>query len=794
MNRTTALVLSFDELKQEDVALVGGKNASLGEMRRHLSAAGIETPEGFATTSAAFWSFLDFNALRPLISRIIASHRAGRITLTACGARIRDAIEAGQWPKKVADAICEAYRAIDGAAVAVRSSATAEDLPGASFAGQHETLLNVLGEAALLDACRTCFASLFTDRAIAYREEKGFDHTRIALSAGVQRMVRADLGGSGVTFTIDPETGFPNVVVINSVWGLGEASVQGLVDPDEHQVFKPLLENAHLSPIVHKKCGAKAKKVIYAPGTGTAIVETSTVERSHFVLSEAEVLTLARWGAQIEAHYGRPMDIEWAKDGEGGRLFVLQARPETVHADKREAALHSFEVTKKGTLLLSGVAVGAAAAVGPARIVTDARDERFCTGDILVAETTNPDWMPLMRRAAAVVTSHGGRTSHAAIVSRELGVPAVIGAASATTTLHDGQSVTVSCAEGEVGCVYDGAAEIRESVIPIESMPKTRTQLMLNLANPAAAYRWWRLPVDGVGLARMEFVIANHIRVHPMALLHTERVGDAGVRAEIERFAAGSASGAEFFVEELARGLSRLAAAFYPKPVIIRTSDFKSNEYARLLGGGDFEPPEENPMIGLRGAARYYSPVYREAFALECQALKRLREEMGFDNVVVMIPFCRSVREADRVLAIMADEGLQRGVNGLQVYVMCEVPSNVILAKDFAERFDGFSIGSNDLTQLTLGVDRDSEALAEIFDEQDEAVEWMIAQVISAAHLAEAKVGLCGQAPSDHPEFAEFLVDHSIDSISISPDSFAAVKLAVDKAERAQLARWKSRA
>ncbi|HWW46970.1 MAG TPA: phosphoenolpyruvate synthase [Xanthobacteraceae bacterium] len=789
---TTPLTLWFEQLNRNDVAEVGGKNASLGEMVQHLSARNIPVPMGFATTALAYWQFVDANGLRELISGRLDELKAGHAPLSEIGAAIRRAFLRGIWPAALAEEIASSYRELcrragkTDADVAVRSSATAEDLPDASFAGQQESFLNIRGEAALLDACRRCYASLFTDRAIAYRQAKGFEHLKVALSIGVQKMVRADLGGAGVMFSIDTETGFDKIVLINASWGLGENVVQGTVDPDEYQVFKPLLSDGAVTPIVEKRLGGKSQKLIYVASADrpTRNVPTSKAERSAFVLGDEEILTLARWACAIEDHYGRPMDIEWAKDGESGGLFIVQARPETVQSRREASAFKSYRLKSKGRLLVTGLSIGDAVVTGRVCLVESPRDiERFVDGAVLVIETTDPDWVPVMKRAAAIVTDHGGRTSHAAIVSRELGLPAIVGTGNATQLLHDEQEVTVSCAEGEQGFVYEGLADYETEELDFSSLPHTRTQVMLNLANPAAAFRWWRIPADGVGLARMEFVVSNHIKVHPMALVHYDTLKDEDAKRTITALTQGYSDRTEYFVDRLARGLARLAAAYYPKPVIVRTSDFKTNEYANLIGGAAFEPREENPMLGFRGASRYYSPRYREGFALECRALRRLREDMGFRNVVVMIPFCRSAKEADRVLAVMAENGLRRGENALEVYVMCEIPSNVILAKAFAERFDGFSIGSNDLTQLTLGVDRDSEELAELFDEQDAAVKWMIENVIREAHKAGAKVGLCGQAPSDYPEFAEFLVACGIDSISVSPDSFVAVKRQVARAE-----------
>ena len=789
---TLPTVVWFHEIGRDDVARVGGKNASLGEMVRHLGGRGVRVPPGFATTADAYWQYVEANGLKEIIASTLSDFKVGKAPLAEAGQAIRRAFLRGELPEDMATDILGAYRQLcrrtgnPDAEVAVRSSATAEDLPDASFAGQQETFLNIRGERALLDACQRCYASLFTDRAISYREAKGFDHLRIALSIGVQIMVRADIGAAGVMFSIDTETGFDKVVVINAAWGLGETVVQGTVDPDEYLVYKPLLADLSLSPIVEKRLGGKAQKMIYgrAGDLTTRNVPTSKDERGRFVLADDEILMLGRWAAIIEEHYGRPMDIEWAKDGETGELFIVQARPETVQSRRATSEYKTYRINSKGRKLLSGLAIGDAVVTGEVCLLESARDiGRFVDGAVLVTSTTDPDWVPIMKKAVAIVTDHGGRTSHAAIVSRELGVPAVVGTGNATHVLHDDQEVTVSCAEGDSGFVYEGVAEFEVGTVDLTDIRTTRTQVMLNLATPAAAFRWWRLPADGIGLARMEFVVTNHIKVHPMALVHYDMLKDEHAKRTIAGLTQGYAAKPDYFVDRLSRGIARIAATFYPKPVIVRFSDFKSNEYANLIGGAEFEPQEENPMIGFRGASRYYSPRYRDGFALECRAIRRLRDEMGFRNVLVMVPFCRSPQEADRVLATMAEYGLQRGENGLQVYVMCEIPSNVILASEFADRFDGFSIGSNDLTQLTLGVDRDSEALAELFDEQDESVKWMIRHVIEEAHNAGAKVGLCGEAPSNHPEFAQFLVECGIDSISVSPGSFIAVKRNVATAE-----------
>jgi pyruvate,water dikinase len=781
----------FENLRRTDVPRVGGKNASLGEMVHALVPRGVNIPPGFATTAAAYWQYVDANNLRDEIAALISDWKAGRIGLAEAGGAIRDLLLQGDWPIELAESIASSYRALAertgsaDVAVAVRSSATAEDLPDASFAGQQETFLNIQGEADLLQACKRCYASLFTDRAISYRDAKGFDHMQVALSIGVQEMVRSDIGGSGVMFSIDTETGFDKVVLIDAAWGLGENVVQGAVDPDEYQVFKPLLHRTGVTPIIEKKLGAKAIKMIYARGEPpTRNVPTSKRERARFVLSDREILDLARWAVIIEEHYGCPMDMEWARDGITGRMFIVQARPETVQSRRDAALLRTFEVTGKGPALTSGIAIGDAVEAGQVCLVESAADlDQFVDGSILVTSTTDPDWVPIMKRAKAIVTDHGGRTSHAAIVSRELGLPAIVGTGVATELLHTGQEVTVSCAEGDEGYVYEGVAQVRETQLDVASVPQTRTRVMLNLGNPAAAFRWWRLPSDGVGLARMEFVVANAIRVHPMALVAFDALEDQEAKRQIAALTAGYADRTDYFVDQLSRGLARIAASVYPRPVVVRMSDFKTNEYASLIGGRQFEPSEENPMIGFRGAARYYSEAYRAGFALECRAIDRLRRQIGLDNVVVMVPFCRSIAEARKVLDVMADNGLVRGDGGLEIYAMCEIPSNVILARKFAQHFDGFSIGSNDLTQLTLGVDRDSEELADLFDEQDEAVKWMIEHVIAEARATGTRIGLCGQAPSDHPEFASFLVECGIDSISVTPDSFVAVKRHVADAE-----------
>ncbi len=792
MAASEEFVIWFERLRRKDGEKVGGKNSSLGEMVQTLKQHGIDVPDGFATTAHAYWRFVDANDLRDLIAGKIGAWEDGNATLAETGKAIREAFLKSTWPEDLAEAIRASYRTLSGkydmdqADVAVRSSATAEDLPDASFAGQQESFLNIAGEKALLDACRRCYASLFTDRAISYRKAKGFDHFKVALSIGVQKMVRADTGASGVMFSIDTETGFERAVLINAAWGLGENVVQGAVDPDEYTVFKPLLDDAALMPILEKKRGSKKIKMIYAKSGDSPVrnVNTSQKERDAQVLSDEEIVRLARWARDIERHYECPMDIEWAKDGETGGLFIVQARPETVQSRLDAGELKHYTVTKKGKPLISGLAIGDSVVTGEVSVIKSVKDiDKFIDGSILVTDTTDPDWVPIMKRAAAIVTDHGGRTSHAAIVSRELGLPAIVGTGDATQVLHDEQEVTVSCAEGDEGFVYEGIGEFEVETLSLDDIPDTRTKIMLNVGNPAAAFRWWRLPAEGVGLARMEFVINNWIKVHPVVLTRFDKLEDDEARETIEELTRGYADMGDYFVDRLAQGLAKIAATYYPKPTIVRMSDFKTNEYAGLIGGAQFEPKEENPMLGFRGASRYYSDRYRDGFALECRAIRKLREEIGLDNVIVMIPFCRSLQEADKVLEVMAENGLVRGEKGLQVYVMCEIPSNVILAEEFAKRFDGFSIGSNDLTQLTLGVDRDAGSLSQLFDEQDAAVKWMIGHVIEAANAAGVKIGLCGQAPSDHPEFAAFLVEKGIDTISVTPDSFLQVKDVVKRCE-----------
>jgi pyruvate,water dikinase len=780
----------LDDLTSNDVEVVGGKNASLGEMIQSLKAEGIRVPDGFATTAAAYWQFLQTGDLQAQIRDRLNELESGQQPLSEIGPAIRKLFLQTDFPAAVAEAICKAYRDLsqrydlDDLDVAVRSSATAEDLPEASFAGQQETFLNIQGENDLLDACRRCFASLFTNRAISYREEKGFDHMQVALSIGVQRMVRSDIGSAGVMFSIDTETGFPDVAIINAAWGLGETVVQGSVTPDQYTVFKPLLktrdrDGADYQPIVQKQRGTKETKMIYASegSDRTATVATSGKERNRFVLTDEEILQLGRWATTIEAHYGKPMDMEWAKDGETSELFIVQARPETVQSRKAAGKLKTYKLKEKGEVVLEGLSIGDAIAAGKVSRILSADDiDQVKDDTILVTEMTDPDWVPIMKRVAGIVTDQGGRTCHAAIVSRELGIPAIVGTGDATHILEDDQEVTISCAEGDEGRIYQGLLDYESTEVDLSDVPDTQTPIMMNIASPAAAFRWWQLPAQGIGLARMEFIINNIIKIHPMALIHYDDLDDREAWKRIRDLTWGYRDKKQYFVENLAQGIGRIAASQYPNPVIVRMSDFKTNEYADLIGGAAFEPKESNPMLGFRGAARYTSDRYRQGFDLECQAIKRVREMLGFDNVIVMIPFCRTLKEADGVLAVMAENGLKRGEHGLEIYVMAEIPSNVELADLFAERFDGFSIGSNDLTQLVLGVDRDSSELSHLFDERDLAVKRTIQRLIKTAHAKGRKVGICGQAPSDYPDFAEFLVEAGIDTMSLNPDSVIQVK------------------
>lgn len=768
----------FEEIKATDTPIVGGKNSSLGEMLSTLTKKGISVPDGFATTADAYWEFLRHNHLKEKIANELKKWKGDERGLIQVAQNIRDMIKAAELPGELVQALTSSYKALSKrckqryADVAVRSSATAEDLPTASFAGQQETFLNVVGEKALLEACVDCYASLFTDRAIFYRHSKGFDQMEVALSIGVQKMVRSDKAGSGVIFTLDPETGFNKVVVISAAWGLGENVVQGTIMPDQYLVFKPLLSQARFHPILEKICGQKEKKLVYSKSGHTKNIKTSKQERHSLVLSDEEILTLAKWSVKIEEHYQKAMDIEWAKDGITGNLYIVQARPETIHSQKKEATYKSYEIKKKGKVLAEGLAIGEALISARAQVIETIDDiDSFQEGSILVTQMTSPDWVPIMEKAAGIITNQGGRTSHAAIVSRELGLPAIVGTGNATKTVKDKELITLSCAEGERGFVYEGKIDFEVEEISLQKMPETKVKLMLNVASPMAAFRTWRLPAQGIGLARMEFIINNIIKIHPMALVSPEKIKDAKTRKIIEKLTENYIDKKLYFVDKLAQGIAKIAATRYPNPVIVRMSDFKTNEYANLIGGEYFEPKEENPMLGFRGASRYYSPRYREGFDLECQALSQVRKVMGLTNVLPMIPFCRTLEEADRVLEVMAENGLKRGEDGLEMYVMAEIPSNIILAEEFADRFDGFSIGSNDLTQLVLGVDRDSAELAPLFDERNAAVKKMIRELIHSAHKKGRKVGICGQAPSDYPDFAAFLVNEGIDSISLNPDS-----------------------
>ncbi|BBL94028.1 phosphoenolpyruvate synthase [Thermus thermophilus] len=786
----------FHEVGLEDVPLVGGKNASLGEMIRELSPLGVRVPEGFATTSEAYWHFLEHNGLKEAIARELGElDPEDPKALQRVSRRLRNLILKGEYPQDLREEILEAYRRLSEEAgeeeipVAVRSSATAEDLPTASFAGQQESFLYVQGEADLLLHVKRAMASLFTARAISYRAHMGFDHLKVALSVGVQRMVRADDAASGVIFTLDPDTGHRGFVYLTAIYGLGENIVQGRVIPDGYYVHKETFREGFRA-VVYRRLGAKELTLAFDPREGRLKNRpTPLYLRNRFALRDEEVLLLADWALKIEDHYSKkrgsptPMDIEWAKDGPTGELFVLQARPETVHSQKTPV-LRVFRLLKRGEVLAEGLAVGEAIATGKARILKDPKEmDRFQEGEVLVTETTNPDWEPIMKKAAAIVTERGGRTSHAAIVARELGVPAVVGAVGATRSVPEGEEVTVSCAEGERGVVYRGRLPFEVEEIRPETLPRTRTRILVNVGTPEEALRTSLLPTDGVGLLRMEFVFASHVRVHPLALTRFETLPKE-VRRQVEEVTEAYPDKRAYFVERLSEGIGLIAAAFYPRPVLLRFSDFKTNEYARLLGGHLFEPKEENPMLGWRGASRYYHPDYKEGFLLEVAAVRRVREEMGLKNLMVMIPFCRTPEEGEKVLEVMAEGGLRRGEGGLEVHVMAEIPSNVLEAEAFAELFDGFSIGSNDLTQLALGLDRDSERVAHLFDERRETVKRLAAMLIEKAHAKGKKVGICGQAPSDYPEFAAFLVERGIDSLSLNPDALLRTVREVAEVER----------
>jgi len=801
----------FKEISMDDLPLVGGKNASLGEMFQTLTPKGIKVPDGFAITVDAYWDLLEHNNLRERIREILDDLDTSDMEgLAVKGKKVRDLIYYSDFPQEIEREIRESYEHLceeygPDTDVAVRSSATAEDLPDASFAGQQDTYLNIKGPDKVIDACKKCFASLFTNRAISYRHDKGFDQFSVGLSIGVQKMVRSDLACSGVMFTIDTESGFRDVVYITATYGLGEVLVQGEVNPDEYYVFKPTLLKGY-RPIVRKHLGKKQIKMIYSDKVGTKSVKKVVVpksERMRFALKDDEILKLAQWAVLIEEHYSqragspRPMDIEWAKDGVTDELFIVQARPETVHSQRRMDVMETYRLKERGKVLVTGKSVGDKIGTGKVRVISSVKDmHKFQPGEVLVTEMTDPDWEPIMKFASAIVTDKGGRTCHAAIVSREMGVPAVVGTGNATEVLMSGQDVTVSCSEGDVGYVYDGILEYDVERVDLRDLPRPKTKIMMNLGNPEEAFKYSFIPNDGVGLARLEFIINSYIKIHPLALAYFHRLEEVGakagvtpgqiddLKATIEEMTLGYPSKTEYFVRKLAEGVGTIAAAFYPKDVIVRMSDFKTNEYANLIGGFLFEPEEHNPMLGFRGASRYYHPKYRDGFALECRAMKVVRDEMGLTNVKLMVPFCRTPEEGVKVIKEMEKNGLIQGDNGLQIYVMCELPVNVVLADTYSDIFDGFSIGSNDLTQLVLGVDRDSELIADIFDERNEAVKRMISQVIKVAHSYGRKVGICGQAPSDYPEFAQFLVECGIDSISLNPDTVLKGTLTILEAER----------
>ncbi len=779
-SRKKAFVLWFRELRNTDVKLVGGKNASLGEMYALLTPKGVNIPNGYAVTATAYFYFLKAAGIQKEIKRILSDLDTKNLrNLQARGKQVRQTILRAQLPKDLQDAIRKNYRELEkefgpNVDVAVRSSATAEDLPDASFAGQQETFLNIKGEKELVLAVKKCFASLFTDRAISYRQDKGFDHFKIGLSAAVQKMVRSDKAASGVMFSIDTESGFRNAVLVTGSWGLGENIVLGRVNPDEFYVFKPTL-GSKFNPILSRKLGSKLIKMIYTsdPKQPTKNVSVSKKDQERFILTDKEIKRLATWAVQIEKHYKRPMDMEWAKDGQSNKLYIVQARPETVHATQSADTLEEYVVKPNNAkVLVTGSPVGAKIGSGKARVILDVKNiGQFKPGEVLVTDMTDPDWEPIMKIASAIVTNRGGRTAHAAIISRELGIPAIVGTADATKVLRTGQSVTVVCSDGTVGKVLDGIIPFSVNTHNLKSLKRPKTKIMMNIGSPEQAFAQSFIPNDGVGLAREEFITASWIGVHPMALLKYSTLKDAKVKRKIDQLTKGYASKKEFYLDKLSSGVATIAAAFYPKDVILRLSDFKSNEYAALLGGTAFEPSESNPMMGWRGASRYYAEAYEEAFKLELKALARVRNQMGLTNLKLMIPMCRTIEEGKKVLSIMAANGLQRGTNRLQVYCMVEVPSNVILIDEFAKIFDGFSIGSNDLTQFTLAVDRDSELVSHIYDERNPAIKKMLANAIHGAKAAKRKIGICGQAPSDYPELAKWLADEGIDSMSLNPDT-----------------------
>ena len=772
----TAYTIPFENLGRHDVDTVGGKNSSLGEMISHLAKLGVSVPTGFATTAQAYRDFLKHENLAERIGQELASLNVDDIAkLTVTGAKIRGWILATPFPAKLESEILESFERLSGGkdiSVAVRSSATAEDLPDASFAGQQETFLNVSGKAALLKSIHEVFASLFNDRAIAYRVHQGFAHEHVALSAGIQHMVRSDRGSSGVMFTLDTDSGFRDVVFITASYGLGEIIVQGAVNPDEFYVYKKALLAGKL-PIVRRTLGAKAIKMIYgdgSPGKRTVTVDVSAADRAKFSIDDADIVALAKQALTIEKHYGCPMDIEWGKDGESGRIYILQARPETVQS-RVGRVVQRYTLKKKSKVIVTGRAIGQRIGAGPARIIGDVKEmARVQSGDVLVADMTDPDWEPVMKRASAIVTNRGGRTCHAAIIARELGIPAVVGCGNATELVKEGQPITVSCAEGDTGFIYDGALQFEQKDIELDSLPDIPVKIMMNVGNPDRAFDFASIPNHGVGLARLEFIINRMIGVHPRALLDFDSLS-AELRTTISRQMAGYSSPVDFFIDKLCEGVGTIAAAFAPEPVIVRLSDFKSNEYANLIGGRQYEPHEENPMIGFRGASRYVDESFRPCFELECRALKRVREEMGLTNVQVMVPFVRTVKEAKQVVELLAANGLRRGENGLKVIMMCELPTNALLADQYLEHFDGMSIGSNDMTQLTLGLDRDSAIIAKLFDERDDAVKALLSMAIKACRKANKYIGICGQGPTDHPDLARWLLEQGIDSISLNPDT-----------------------
>ncbi|MCG2616281.1 phosphoenolpyruvate synthase [Terrimonas sp. NA20] len=786
-------IVGFSQISIQDVGKVGGKNASLGEMFSRLTAKGIPVPDGFATTAFAFDQFLSTNALNEPLQRLMRKlDKVNYRDLEATGEQARRLILQGKLPDHIRESVLYAYRRMQEkhpGSVAVRSSATAEDLPQASFAGQHESYLNISGEEELLKAIQRCYASLYTARAIKYREDNGFAHDRVLLSVGIQQMVRSDLASSGVAFTLEPESGFKNVISISGVWGLGENMVQGTVTPDEFTVFKPTLR-LNKQAILQRKLGDKVKTMQYnndAAALETIVnIDTSAEKRKQFTLSDDEVISISRWCLIIEEHYGKPMDIEWAKDGISGKIFIIQARPETVHSQQNPYIQKVFELQEKGQRIAEGNAVGEKIAAGIARVLSGPGEgEQVKPGEIVVTDITSPDWDPVLKRSAAIVTNKGGRTSHASIVARELGVPAIVGTGNATSVIKDGEVITVSCAGGKTGYVYRGSLSYRTRDIDFSKITKpSSTKAMLIVGDPDQAFKLSFYPNDGVGLMRLEFIVTHSILIHPMALIRFDLLTDAAVKTRIEELTYGYPDKKQYFIDQLSQGIATIAAAFYPKDVIVRTSDFKTNEYANLIGGSIFEPIEENPMLGFRGASRYYNERYREAFALECEALKKVREDMGLTNVKVMIPFCRTIEEANKVVTVMQQNGLDREKDStLEFYMMVEIPSNVLLAEEFAKIFDGFSIGSNDLTQLVLGVDRDSSVISTVFNEQDPAVKKMIAMAIHKANLSGVKIGLCGQAPSDFPAFAEFLVQQGISSISFNPDALLSGLENINKAE-----------